>query len=109
MILSITIPFISFANVIRTEYLIPAEKDKVYIKSVVLGAILNFIMNVIFISKYKSIGACFGTIVAEVAVMIYQTASIKNKFSIKKWLLEIIPFSINISIIPFVLEAGTIT
>lgn len=28
MLLSITLPFLSFANVLRTQYLIPNEKDK---------------------------------------------------------------------------------
>ena len=34
MLLSITLPFLSFANVLRTQYLIPNEQDKIYIKSV---------------------------------------------------------------------------
>ena len=44
-LLSITTIFISIANVIRTQYLIPREKDKSYIISVILGAIVNLIFN----------------------------------------------------------------
>ena len=36
--LSITVPFISFANVIRTQYLIPMERDREYLISVFAGA-----------------------------------------------------------------------
>ena len=36
--LSITIPFMSFANIIRTQFLIPSEKDKEYLSSVIGGA-----------------------------------------------------------------------
>lgn len=77
-LLSITIPFLSFASVIRTHFLIPAEKDKIYVVSVFMGAIINLIMNIIFIPKYKSIGACFGTISAEAVVMIYQCLKSKE-------------------------------
>ena len=67
--LSVTIIFLSIANVIRTQYLIPKEKDGIYIKSVILGAIINFIINLLLIPRYYSIGACIGTIFAEFSVM----------------------------------------
>lgn len=82
--LALTLPFLSFANVIRTQYLIPKEKDKIYIISVTLGAVVNLISNIILISKLGSIGACIGTILAEAIVMIYQTVSVKNNIDIKK-------------------------
>ena len=44
---SITILFISWANVIRTQYLIPKERDKEYINSVIMGAIVNLISNLL--------------------------------------------------------------
>ena len=94
MLLAITLPFISFANVLRTQYLIPREEDKIYIKSVFIGAITNLIMNIIFIPLYESIGACFGTITAEFAVMLYQSISIKNELPIKEYLIKSTPFLI---------------
>ncbi len=97
-----TITFISFANVIRTQYLIPNEKDITFIFSVVGGAIINFIINIIFISKYMSIGACFGTIVAELFVMLYQSLSVRNELPIKQYLLDIYPFLLK-SIIMFLI------
>ncbi len=92
ILLSVTLPFISFANVIRTQYLIPFEKDKLYTKSVIYGAIINLIMNAIFIPKYDSIGACFGTIAAEVFVMLYQLISIKREYNFSKVIKNILPF-----------------
>ena len=101
-LLAITIPFISFANVIRTQYLIPKEKDSVFVISVILGAILNFIMNSIFIPKYKSIGACFGTIAAEFIVMFYQVYKIRKELKIFKYMKTSIKFIIR-SIIMFII------
>lgn len=92
VLLSITLPFISFANVIRTQYLIPFGKDKVYMKSVIYGAISNFIMNLIFIPKYESIGACIGTITAEIFVMLYQFYYMRKEYKFKNVFKTIIPF-----------------
>lgn len=94
MLLSITLPFLSFANVIRTQYLIPNEKDKIYIISVSLGAVTNLIMNMMFIPKYMSIGACIGTISAEIMVMICQTCSVSKELPVRKYIKSIIPFII---------------
>lgn len=84
--LIITIVFISWANVIRTQYLIPNEKDKEFILSVLLGAIVNLILNVMLIPIYQSIGAAIATIFAEFAVMIYQTIVVRKKINITKYL-----------------------
>ena len=88
MLLAVTLPFLSFANVLRTQYLIPNEMDKIYIISVSLGAFSNLIMNFIFIPKLESIGACIGTIVAEAIVMLYQTYSLRKKLPIKTYIKE---------------------
>ena len=101
ILLSITILFLSWGNVIRTQYLIPKEYDKIYIESAFLGAIVNLIFNLIFIPKYASIGACIGTIFAELSVMLYQTISIKNELPIKEYIEDIIPFFVK-SIIMFI-------
>ncbi len=101
MLLATTLPFLAFANVLRTQYLIPNEKDKVYIISVSLGAITNLIMNLIFIPKLGSIGACIGTIAAEFIVMLYQTISVRKELNIKKYIKNITPFFIK-SLIMFI-------
>lgn len=69
-LLSITILFMTIANVIRTQYLIPNNYDKQYIIAVVVGAVVNLISNSILIKPYGSLGACVGTILAEFTVMV---------------------------------------
>lgn len=92
--LAITIIFLSWGNVIRTQYLIPKEYDKIYIISAFLGAVVNFIINLLLIPKYSSIGACIGTIFAELVVMLYQTICIRKELPLKEYIVEIIPFFI---------------
>ncbi len=94
MLLSTTLPFLSFANVLRTQYLIPKEEDKIYIKSVFLAAVVNLIMNFIFIPLYGSIGACFGTIAAEFSVMFYQSWAVRKELPIKEYIANSVPFLI---------------
>lgn len=77
--LSPTIIFISWANVIRTQYLIPNKKDGIYIMSVFAGAIINVTINAILIGKYGALGAVIGTVAAEFSVAIFQTIAVKDK------------------------------
>lgn len=91
-LLSITVVFLSWGNVLRTQYLIPKELDKIYITSAFVGAIVNLIFNFIFIPIFASTGACIGTIAAEFIVMLYQTVMIRKELPIKKYLRAIIPF-----------------
>lgn len=94
VLLAITFPILSFANVIRTQYLIPKEKDKVFLLSSFYGAIVNFIINFLLIPKYASIGACIGTIFAEVTVMLYQIIKVKNEIPVFKYLISSLRFLI---------------
>jgi len=103
MMLATTLPFLSFANVLRTQYLIPKEKDKIYIISVSLGAVTNLVMNFIFIPRLASIGACIGTITAEFMVMFYQAMSIRKELPMIKYLKSIIPFFVKAAIMLIVL------
>ena len=101
-LLSFTFPFLSFANVIRTQYLIPKEKDRDYIISVSLGAIVNILLNIFLIPMYKSIGACIGTIAAEATVMIYQTISVRKELNVLQYVKNSSPFVVK-SILMFII------
>lgn len=87
-VLSITIIFISWANVLRTQYLIPRQQDKVYIISTLLGAVVNVIANLIFIPLYGAIGAAIGTILAELSVAIYQTVKVRKDLNVFKYFMN---------------------
>lgn len=97
-LLSITIVFISWANVIRTQFLIPKKKDRIYINSTILGAIVNLFVNLLLIKTYGALGAVFGTVLAEASVAIYQTIKIRKELDIynylKRTVFYIIPASV---------------
>ncbi|MBN1036871.1 MULTISPECIES: flippase [Clostridium] len=91
-VLSVTILFIAWANVIRTQFLIPKKKDKIYIISTFLGAVINIILNLLLIGKFGAIGAAIGTIFAEGSVSIYQTIMVRKELEIKKYFMQSIFF-----------------
>lgn len=82
--LAITIIFSAITSVIRNNYLIPKRKDTVYVKSTIIGAIVNLIINLILIPRLNYYGACIGTILAEFSVMIYQILIIRKEISFVK-------------------------
>lgn len=92
--LAISIPFISWANIIRVVYLIPAEKDKIYLRSIILGAVLNVVCNFILIPKVGAMGAVMGTLLAEGSVAIYQTVKVRNYLEVKRYVKQLCIFMI---------------
>lgn len=62
--------FKAISDLIRAQYMIPAHKDKFYIMAVGIGAFTNLICNIILIPKFSSLGAVFGTLIAESVVAI---------------------------------------
>lgn len=84
--------FQSWANVIRTQYLIPFKHDIIYVSSVIFGAIVNFLINCLMIPKWGAIGAVGGTIVAEASVAIIQTVAVKDKLDIIYYFRQGVPF-----------------
>lgn len=93
-ILLITILFSGITNVIRNNYLIPQSRDKIYVKSTIIGAVVNIIINLLLIKKFGAFGACVGTILAEFFVMFYQVIKTKEKIDYKLNLKLVIPFFI---------------
>lgn len=92
--LSVIIIFIAFANVLRTQYLIPKEKDKIYIISVSIGAVINMISNYILIPKYNAMGAVIGTILAEFSVMFVQSIAVWRELNLSQYMSTFIKYFI---------------
>ena len=92
--LSVTILIISFANVIRKQFLIPMEYDKIFVISVSLGALINLLLNLALIPNLKSNGASIATIAAEFSVMIIQVIAVRKELNFKKVLCSIKQFFI---------------
>lgn len=80
--LSICVPFITWACIVRTLYLIPSESDKIYVTTIVIGALINFVMNFILINKFGTMGAVYSTVFSEAFVAISQTIFVFKKIHV---------------------------
>lgn len=76
--------FMGMSNVTGSQYLLATKKQNEYTISVIIGAITNFILNILLIKKYGAIGASIGSIIAELNVILIQLFLIRKKFDIKK-------------------------
>ncbi len=94
IILSITIILIAWNSVIRLEYLIPMEYDKVYLLGVCLAAIVNVLFNWFLIPRYGAFGAGIGTVISYFTIFIVQNLFCIKKLSILKYILLNIPYLI---------------
>lgn len=79
-LLAITCPFITIGNVVRTQFIIPWKKDNIYVQATILGAVLNFVINLILIPGLGAVGAAIGTIAAEISVALYQCIKVREQF-----------------------------
>lgn len=91
-VLAVSGLFVAWANVIRTQYLIPFDKDIIYIKSVLLGAAVNFIINACAIPYFGAIGAAGATVIAEIIVALYQTIKVRKELDVWCCLKAVIGF-----------------
>jgi len=84
--LGFSLIFVTWANVIRTQYLIPNKLDKPYVISSVIGALANLAVNIILIPKFAGIGAMIGTISAEFTVFFVQLILVRRSFPMSQYL-----------------------
>lgn len=94
ILLTPVIVFKSWANLVRTQFIIPRGFDKIYILSVSMGALVNLLLNAILIPRYEGIGAIIGTVAAEFVVCFIQTWKTKESVTYMPHLKDGVAFSI---------------
>lgn len=92
--LSPTVLSLSWANVIRMQYLIPNKMDTEFTISTIIGAIVNIVGNSLLIPYFGALGAIIGTVCAETSLTVYQTFVVRKFLPIKRYLAETVPFLI---------------
>ena len=80
--LSGTVFLSGWKAVLRSQYIIPYEKDRAYVISLVAGAVMNVLLNIIFIPIYQARGAVLGTLAAEFIGFLIQTYVVSKEFKI---------------------------
>ena len=70
-------------NVIGTQYLLSVKRHKEYTNSILIGLIVNVILNAMLITKYRASGAAFATIIAQSFVVGSQMYYVRKEIDIK--------------------------
>ena len=66
------------------QYLIPTKRQNLYTKTVVIGSVINFILNASLIPILGSIGAAIASIVAETVIAVIQLVYVRKELEWKK-------------------------
>lgn len=74
---------IALSNVFGIQYLVPTGKNSQYTKSVIAGAVVNLIVNLIMIPRYQGYGACIGSVCAEFTVTFVQWLYVRHDLEIR--------------------------
>lgn len=91
-VLVIIIPVISTTNVIGKQYLLPSSRDGEYTLSLIIGAIVNVIFNLITIPLLGAMGAAIGTVLAELSILVTQSIMVRRELPLLSYLRGAIPF-----------------
>ena len=95
MILLPSCMFLSFTNVIKSQYLLPQKKDREYIIALFTGAAVNLTANALLIPGLASVGAAIGTLLAEISVCFVIAWIVHGKIRISEYFLITVPFAIS--------------
>ncbi len=83
-IISPIIVFISLSNIMGTQFLLPTKQQNKYTLSVCIGAIVNLVLNFLFIKNFASIGASIATVIAEFSVTFTQFVLVRKEIRFKE-------------------------
>ncbi len=85
-LLSMTLLYIGFANVIRTQWVLPQKRDHIFIKSVLAGAAVNIVLCVALIPLMGAMGAVIATMAAEMTVPVVQFVILRRELPYGRYL-----------------------
>ncbi len=78
IILMPTVLLIGLSNITGIQILTPQNMEQKVLNSIVCGAVVDFILNLILIPKMASSGAALATTIAEIVVLIVQCVYLKD-------------------------------
>lgn len=80
-ILVCLLPIIGCSNVIGIQLLVPTGREKYLTRSVIIGALVNFTLNCVFIPLWATAGASIASVIAEFTVTAVQFYIIRREIS----------------------------
>lgn len=91
-LLALIIPACSVSGVIGNQFLIPSERDSLYLKSVLAGAVINVLLCLLLVPSFAAAGAATATVAAECIVAGVQLWYAKELLPLSRYFRESLPF-----------------
>lgn len=92
VVLAPLIIIICASNVIGRQYMLPNHMDAKFTASLIVGAAVNFPINLVLISQWGALGASIGTLVAEFVVLFVQLVFVRKELPLKSYAVMTLPF-----------------
>lgn len=74
-----TVLLIGLTNIMGIQTLVPLGKEKAVLISVICGAVMDLLLNLLLIPEHRAAGAAVGTLAAETVVLIIQAYYLKSE------------------------------
>lgn len=94
-ILSPIIVIIGMSNVFGLQYLIPTGRDAKFTKAIIVGAVVNFTLNLVLIRQFASYGAAIATIIGESVVTVIMFNMVKDELRLQDSLKSIWRYAVS--------------
>lgn len=94
IVISPILVIIATSNVLGKQYLLPTQQQKIFTISIISGAGVNFVLNMILIPSLNAIGASIATVIAELTVALVQCVYVRRQVPLKDCLLPSIRYGI---------------
>ena len=95
-----TVIFIGLSNILGMQILVPTDREGEVLTSMIAGAVIDLILNLLLIPKFGASGASIGTLAAELTVVLVQMrvlkgflAEVKKDFKIFYYIIGLLPAS----------------
>lgn len=89
VVMSPIIVAIAWSNVLGVQLMLPIGKEKEFTLSVTVGAVTNFILNLLLIPRYQALGASIATVFAESMVTATQMAFLRKFLPFRRLLSDV--------------------
>ena len=74
-----TLLFIGLTNILGIQILVPTGREKVVLCSVIVGAAVDLVCNLLLIPRFVALGAALSNMLAEAAVLVFQIIALRRE------------------------------
>lgn len=78
--------FQGMSDVLGMEYLVSIDKQNMYTISLILGTVVNVILDALLITQYQSVGVIFASLISEITIVVIQLIYVNKDIKFTKLL-----------------------